>query len=232
VKKSAFLALLLAALPAGAPPPISPFPAALAPEGSAAPNARIWAFGEGAPTPEEAGFAVNTAGAPVEGALASIGAGLVFTPSAPLDDGALVSVLVSSAGGELSATFTVGGPADETPPTLDVAEVIDAPRVTLIIGVEGTDDVGLAGFLAKDGDAVTSAAPPGFVLQAAADDEGCADVVAVDLAGNESEPARVCAPVAPDGGDPPIEPPGCPGCAGDPSAALLLAPLLLWRRRP
>ncbi len=240
------VAAVLCASRAGAPPPLSQFPSALRPDdgATAPPNARIWAFGADAPAVAQVGFAVSVDGAPIDVVTVSMGCCVVVaTPATPLVVGDVVSVLVTSAGAEATAAFTVAGVADDVAPTLSTPVVIDAAGGSLILGVAGDDDVDLAGFLARHGDVVVSAATDDVVLEAPVDGLGCVDVVAVDLAGNESPPQTACAPDddADAGPTPdPEPPPSCGASAVAPyadaapragAATLGVLALLLARRR-
>lgn len=237
---SCLLVVTLYAARAGAPPPLSGFPADLRPtDGTAAPpNARAWIFGKDAPPLAQIGVAVAEGGTPVDVTLAALGCcGVNVTPITPFSDGATVQVTASSAGGELSASFVVAGADDVTAPTLAEPVVLDDSGGALVLGVGGDDDGALAGFLARSGPDVVGAGPPGRVLEATPGPDGCVDVVAVDLAGNESVARRACrAPVPDDGGvlaDGGAEPvTGCSqGCGGSGELAALFAPLFWLRLR-
>lgn len=139
-----------------------------------------------------------------------------------------VSWLVTTASGEQEVTFVVGSADDVTTPTLTTAALLDDAGGTLVIGVEGNDDVGLAGFVARDIDGaqdIVSAASPDHVL--VVEDVACVDVRALDLAGLESAPVRVCAGEGEGEGE--GEPPRG-GCFGGAPAMLLMFPVLRRRR--
>jgi hypothetical protein len=167
----------LFAPPAGAPPPLPPFPAVLLPDGlGPVPRVpRLWAFGESAPPLSQIGAAVVVDGAAVATTLEARGCCLVeVVPARPLETGEAVTLLVTTASGELQVDFTVGDIDDLTPPTLDTATLLDDAGGALVIGATGSDDVGLAGFLARapDTDEIRGAASPDHVL--VVDDATCA----------------------------------------------------------
>ncbi len=175
---------------AGAPPPLSPFPDRLLPdEASTAPrNTRLWIFGENAPPAAQVGVAVTAAGQPVDVVVTALGTSGFVVELAPFAGNAL-EVFVSSAAGDVDAAIGIGGVADDVDPALLVAAVID-DRAGLVLGLEGSDDRGLAGFLARRGGVVVGATAFDRLLRV---DGPCVDVSAVDLAGNESPATTLCA---------------------------------------
>jgi len=184
-------AALLIPFDAGASPPLGAFPATLEPGSGTAPsNTRFWAFGTDAPPLRDIGFAVSLDGVPVSVQVEAMGCCVVVATRTATTSGAAYAV-VSSAGIDLSVNFLIGGAVDTTPPVLTSAAVLDT-GLQLIIGTDGNDDLALAGFLARVGTEVRGAAPPRYVLKARPDPEGCVSVTALDLAGNESAPQRVC----------------------------------------
>ena len=213
--------ILVAALWAsasGAPPPVGDFPAVLAPDGITAPkNTMLWAFGRSAPSLDQIGFVASVAGTPLAMTPTSFGCCAVIARPAFVA-ATTVDVLVTTAGAERTARFLVGARDDTTAPTLTLAGLIDSRGGGLVIGAEGNDDTGLAGFIARVGDRVT-AGPVDAALVVS--DARCAAVVAVDLAGNESAAREVCAPdeqtdAGPDpvdGGPDPVD--GGPDDGGD-----------------
>lgn len=215
--------LLLWAGRAGAPPPLGSFPAALAPTdgASAPPNASVWAFGTGAPPPSGVAVVVTADEGPIAGEVARLGCCLLrFSPAAPLVVGTTVDAWVSSPGGERAATFAVGGAADVVSPTLSPPAVLEDAGGRLVLGIEADDDVAVAGALALVGGEVVSGAPGDALLTVDVEAGGCVDVVAIDLAGNESDAREVCAETSepgPDGG-PGSEPPPF-GCASSSSSS-------------
>lgn len=181
----------LAATRAGAPPPVGAFPAALVPDAVTAPlNTKLWAFGRAAPAVDDIGFAVRENDVAVVVTPRALGCCAVVVDSA-FAAGSVVDVLVTTAGAERAARFTVGPIADITPPVLTSAGLIDDSGGGLVVGAEGSDDIGLAGFIARH-DRVVVAGPVDTALVVA--NTRCVDVVAVDLAGLESAPQTVCAP--------------------------------------
>lgn len=193
---------------AGAPPPLGGFPAVVAPAdgATAPPNARVWAFGADAPPPSSVGVSIDVDGTAASFTKQALGCcGIVVVPDAAL--AGTVDVVVA----EATASFAIGGAPDETAPTLDAPAVLDEGE-PMVLGVQGDDDVALAGFLAKHGDAIVSATSTDATLAAPTDADGCVDVVAVDLAGNESAPRRACRAVEPPDAGPGEPPPGG-GCA-------------------
>lgn len=238
---AALLVVGLYAADAGAPPPVSGFPAELAPDGTTAvpSNTRLWVFGEDAPPLQQVGATATRGGEILDVALTALGCCVVRAElGAPLAVDDEVSAVVTSAGGDVSATFVVDRGPDETRPYELVATVLDDSPGVLVLGVEGDDDVALAGFFARVAGEIVGAAPLGFTLVATRGDARCVDVVAVDLAGNESDPLEVCSALSPDDDPPPASdaPADDPGfsCAQSRSPSLwlaLVAALALSRRR-
>ncbi len=235
---------------AGAPPPVGNFPAALVPDAVVTPlNTKLWAFGRGAPALDAVGFAARDNDGAVTLTPLSLGCCAVVA-SGEFVAGSVVDVLVTTAGAERGARFTVGEIDDVAEPLLTSAGIIDSSGGGLVVGAEGSDDVGLAGFIAR-ASSVVVAGPVDTALIIA--NTRCVDVVAVDFAGNESAPRTVCAPDEPvvdagpdpvidagpdpvdagpdpvDGGDDVDQPACATGAAG--SASLLAFSLLLFRRR-
>lgn len=224
-------------------PPLGSFPAAIAPtEGSGPPpGALIWAFGEDAPA--NAGVALlvdpNTVSATTERLGCCV---LRITPDVPLQDGDEATVVVSHAGVDAESTFTCAGAADTSAPTLTDATLLDYSGGRLTIGVAGEDDRALAGFLARNDGDVVSAAALNTLLRPPAAPGDCVSVTAVDVVGQQSAPATLCAPADPepidagprDAGDADAGPGPTPGgcdCAGGASMALLPLVSLARRRR-
>ena len=193
----------LCAARVGAPPPVGDFPAELAPDVVTAPlNTKLWAFGRAAPVLDAVGFAARENGAALALTPTRLGCCAVVA-SGEFIAGSVVDVLVSTAGAERTARFTVGAADDVVPPALTSVGIIDASGGGLVIGAEGTDDVGLAGFIARH-DGVVVAGPVDKALVIAG--TRCVDVVAVDLAGLESAAREVCAPdESPDAGPDPVD---------------------------
>ncbi|MCC7383649.1 MAG: hypothetical protein IT384_17545 [Deltaproteobacteria bacterium] len=199
VPAAVFMAVLLFAGPAGAPPPIPNFPASLRPASGNAPfNTKVWAFGDEAPPLAQIGLALVVGGAPVDLSVAAMGCCAVVGTLGNARTGSATAV-VTTPGAELRADFTIVGVADSTAPVLTTADLIDASGPRLVIGVLGSDDTALAGFLARVDGEVTGAVSTGYVLEATPGPDGCVSVTPVDLAGNEGAPRVVCAP-RPDGG--------------------------------
>ena len=242
-------AVVLAALgltrPAYAPPPIGGFPASMLPaSGSTAPaNTLLWAFGTGAPAPAQTDLTLTLDGAPVAlekrryGCCTILGARTATTAG-------VASALVRGLQNEVPTTFTITATVDTRAPELTSARVLDDDGVRLLIGAEGTDELGLGAFAARVDGAVVNAVPPGLLLEVRA---RCADVVAVDLAGHESAPQRVCGAIpdagvpsdagAPDsgtsadaGGDAP-DSEGCTTTPSTPALSLVLGLLIALRGR-
>lgn len=237
VKRLVVIAALLAASRAGAPPPISSFPAVILPrDGSDPPrNTRYWAFGRDAPPLASVGVALTVNGTPLVLDVSAQGCCLVqgrlTDPLNAADTGVFT---VSTSGSELTSNFVVYDHIDVLPPGLADVTVLDFAQGRLVIGVQGNDDHEIAGFLARTAgaDDVVGAAPYGYVLEAPATAGACVDVSAVDLSGNESSRVPACAPAEGEGegeGD------GDGGCACSQSAltpgALALAALYRGRRR-
>lgn len=231
------------AMPAGAPPPLANFPAALVPsDGSSAPaNTRLWAFGKDAPPVGGIGVAVTTGAGAVPGAVARLGCCLVsFTPTNAFPLGE-VSALVTTGGAEATSVFTVEDEDDDTPPTLDEPVALDDRPGAIVLAVEGDDESLLAGFVARLDGEVVSAAADGFLLEVRGyPADTCVEVTALDAAGNESAPRTICDVGEPDAGTPEAPEPMEPGCSatgvpspGVPGLALsaLFGMLLLGFRR-
>jgi MYXO-CTERM domain-containing protein len=162
-------------------------------------------------------------------------------PTSPLPAEKQISALVTTSGAELTSQFSTGVSPDDALPTLSTVSILDE-QDGLVLGVDGEDTLGLAGFLARVAGEVVSAGPPDFVLQTTVGLDGCVDVTAVDFAGNESPAQRVCRSVdagtvvpAQDAGAVPPQPrQGCTcssprGPGGFAAAYMLIA--VLWRRR-
>lgn len=252
MSRSPLLVLALVALyagRAGAPPPLSGFPSEVRPLSSDAvpENARVWIFGKEPPPLAQLGASATVNGAPVGVSLRAEGCCLVVGElGADLATGDQVRVIVTHAGGDVELQLVPDAPADHVPPTLIEPFVLEELPGALVLGVEGDDDVALAGFLARSDEEVLGAAPPGFVLEVALGARRCAEIVAVDLAGNESAPHEVCTslpdeddgpsddagPSSDGGGEAPLDTPSCHCAAGrtGPSALSGLLPLALLAR--
>jgi len=175
---------------AGAPPPLGGFPADVLPHDRAPPNLRLIAFGHPVPRLDEIGASLVVDGTVTAIDVAAFGPdALTLTPRTPLSAGARGVVTVGAGGNDVESVFVVDAAADVVPPVLTVAAVIDDSS-GLVIGVEGSDDVALTGFVARADGAVVGATAPGFVLLAAVDT--CVDVTALDAAGLESAATRLC----------------------------------------
>ncbi|MCC7072979.1 MAG: hypothetical protein IT383_16775 [Deltaproteobacteria bacterium] len=235
MQRLVFVAVLLAATRAGAPPPISSFPALILPsDGSDPPrNTRYWAFGRDAPPLSSIGVALSVNGSPLVLDVVALGCCLVqgrlTEPLAAADTGLFT---VSSAGSELTSAFVVYDHIDVQPPGLADVSVLDFAQGRLVIGVQGNDDHEVAGYLARapGADEIVGATPYGYVLEAPASSGACVDVSAVDLSGNESNRVPACAPAEGEGegeGD------GGGGCACSHSTLTpgALALVALYRRR-
>lgn len=160
-------------------------------------------FGEDAPSVEQIGGSALLDGAAIGVDLVALGCcGARGELDAAVEVGAEVSVVVTSPGGEVSTNFILHTSDDVIPPTLSSPSVLDDGPDTLVLGVEGDDDVSLAGFLARANGAVVGAGPAGFSLSARRGPQRCVTVVAVDLAGNESEPREVCSELSSDDAGP------------------------------
>jgi hypothetical protein len=242
-------AVVLAALgltrPAYAPPPIGGFPASLLPaSGSTAPaNTLLWAFGTGAPAPAQTDLTLTLDGAPVPLEKRRYGCCTILGARSAATSG-MASALARGAQNEVPTTFTITATVDTRAPELTSARVLDDDGLRLLIGTEGIDDLGLGAFAARVDGAVVNAVPPGLLLEVRA---RCADIVAVDLAGHESAPQRVCGAI-PDAGVPsdggqadtgatadaggtPPDSEGCSTTRGTPGLGLGLGLLLALRRR-
>lgn len=223
---SAFACCVVAVLSfaprATAAPPQGEFPAALFPEeaSSVPSNFRVFAFGKNAPSPSDIGLVLRFGSGPVEGDIQQFGCCLlVLRPAALLPEGE-ATTLLSFEGTDLEATFSVEAGVDDTPPTLQSVFVIDDRPGALVAAFEASDDGQVVGALARlDGELVQSA-PVGTLLEMRDAAAGsCFEVTALDIAGNESEPVRVCdqgagddGGVQADGGptdEPEPEPVGC-----------------------
>jgi len=175
---------------AGAPPPLGGFPADVLPHDRAPPNLRLIAFGHPLPRLDEIGASLVVDGTVTAIDVAAFGPdALTLTPRTPLSAGARGVVTVGAGGNDVESVFVVDAADDVVPPTLTVAAVIDDSS-GLVIGVEGSDDVSLTGFVARADGVVVGATAPGFVLLAAVDT--CVDVTALDAAGLESPATRLC----------------------------------------
>ena len=190
---------VLAAARAGAPPPISSFPADVAPSNAqhAPHNAHVFLFGTNAPPRDQLGVVVTVNAVPVAASallLTRLGCCLVRVDlPADIEAPADVAITATAPGGEVSSAFVLDAAADLNAPTLEEPALLDDVNGHLVIGVHGTDDVALAGFLVQDGDTVLSATSTRFVLEADVRPGRCVDVRAIDLAGNLSPPQQVCA---------------------------------------
>ncbi len=237
VKRLVVIVTLLVATRAGAPPPISSFPAVILPKDGSDPprNTRYWAFGRDAPPLSSVGMALTVNGGALTLDVTAHGCCLVqgrlAEPLAAADTGLFT---VTSPGAELTSTFLVYDHIDVLPPGLADVSVLDFAQGRLVIGVQGNDDHEVAGFLARapGADDIVGATPYGYVLEAPAAAGGCVDVSAVDLSGNESNRVAACAPAEGEGegeGD------DGGGCACSPAAlspgALALPALYRHRRR-
>lgn len=223
VSRSSLLVLVVFAIPAlhaaraGAPPPISSFPAEVRPlaSDSIPTNTRVWIFGKDPPPLSRLGASATVNGQPAGLSLRQEGCCLVvgeLGSEVNVDDD--VRVILTHAGGDVDLLFTTTAPADDTPPTLATPFVLDEAPGSLVLGVDGNDDLALAGFLARSGSDVLGAAPPEYVLEVELGERRCAEVVAVDLAGNESEPREVCTTLRPDDEEAPDGGPAAPADAG------------------
>lgn len=235
-------ALVLAPGRAWAPPPISAFPSVILPApGTTAPsNARIWVFGSNAPPVDRIGVELTIDGIVVPNQLAAVGCCAVTATLQNARPGT-VSATVTGTRNAVHTTFTLTRSTDVTAPVLDSARLLDDSGGQLVIGASGTDEGGLAGYVARSGGTtVEGAVPPGLLLIVRPSGDRCVDVTAVDLVGQESAPRRVCGTVSTtdagiaDGG---IVDGGGGGCAttrGDPSLFFLalLIRSTAGRRRP
>ncbi len=197
------LPTLLVVRPAFAPPPISTFPAALLPAtGSTAPlNARVWAFGADAPAVDRVDFVVRMGGAPVDAELSALGCCAISARVTTATTGeALARVRGTTT--ELTSQFTFTATVDVTPPELLSARAIDDDGVRMVLGADGTDDQGLAGFVARVDGQVRNVVPPGLLLPVTVGGDRCVEVTAIDRAGLESPATTVCGRAAPDAGVP------------------------------
>lgn len=233
--------------PAFAPPPISTFPAVVLPGiGSSAPlNARVWAFGAGAPAIDRVDFVVRIGGAPVAAELSALGCCAISARVTTATSGE-ASARVRAGTTELTTQFTFTRTVDVTSPELTSARALDDDGAKLTIGADGTDDLGLAGFVARVDGQVRNVVPPGLLLPVTVGGDRCVEVTAIDLVGQESAPTTVCGTAAPDAGVPPADA-GVPsadagsggeddgGCSavGPSTTGLwaLLAAAVLWRTR-
>lgn len=190
--------LLLYPRLAFAPPPISAFPASLLPAAGVAPlNTKIWVFGADAPPLAQIGLGLSIEGTPAPLDVEALGCCAIRGTLRAARTGS-ASAVVTSAARDIRTEFSISAAMDTTPPTLLAADLLDS-QGRLTIGVRGSDDLGLAGFLARGAGEVRGAVSPGFVLTARPDPAGCVTVTAVDLAGNESPSREVCG-ASPDAG--------------------------------
>ena len=215
------LTLALAALP-----PLPAFPSELRPRDlSTAPaNAAIFALGDPAPPATQVGFAATVDGAAVTLEPTSVGCCVVTARfPAQLTEGSSVSVDVTAAGQDKTATFTVG-PADSTAPTFleDPAVVSSGPLgndYQLVIGVKADDDTQIGMITATHNGDVVGATVDGFVLTATLPDftgtRACVDVVVTDVANNATPAKQVCATVAPSGEGEGTPPPNGAECEAE-----------------
>lgn len=250
--------VVLAAVAAAALPPVAPFPAALSPAGATLPaNGRVLVFGSSPVSLADIGVAATREGALLSTTAAAIGCCTVAIAfDDPLTEGDQISLGVSGPGGDASATWTVG-PADVSPPTvglIEVVQVVSASRLTppmtpregpahlLTLDLAAVfDDIEVAALASYDDDGalVTLEPPSGAPFErvrtgvVGAVDEACVHVEALDTSGAASTRQRVCAPVPRPTDD--DEPGGCSAAAPSRSGvgwpALALAGVLLLRRR-
>lgn len=181
-------AFLFGASAARASPPLGAFPDVVVPEGSAPANARIFAFGANAPRAEDLGASVTANGVVLTPEIVTVGCCLVEVRAA-IPPGAAVAVVIVTSSGDRTLQFTAGNTIDSVAPVLTTAGIISQTETSLIVGLVGTDEEGLAGFLGRVDGSIVSAAPAGRAMSVSAD---CVDVTALDLAGNESAPTRLC----------------------------------------
>lgn len=217
------------ALPAGAPPPLPPFPSAVLPSGPAPLNTRLWLVGTDAPAPAQVGLSLTINGSAATAPPLEREGCCVLSAVSTLVAGDDVDVFVTSAAGDASATFVVGANADLTPPLLQTAILLDEANVWTI-GVNASDDVGLAGAWARSAESVAFATVDN-VVQIRTPSAGCVDVSAVDIAGNESAAQTLCgtppadAGVPDDDGDDKLDDdPPASGC----NSATMPAPAVAW----
>jgi hypothetical protein len=235
------LSSLLLATRSGAPPPLSRFPDVVTPVSGTAPsNTFVWAFGDPAPAPADVFISARIGNTDVTPVVERATAEFIQWRIPGMLEGDAVTFRIAYVDAEANGSFTVG-PADTTQPTLSRADLLVTDLMGLTIGVVATDDTAVAGAFGRsvnDNALIAATAVDRLLIV----DDGCANVTAVDLAGNESAVNVVCAPddfgegegegdVGEGEGEGEGDEGEDGGCAGSPAGVACVLALLLRRRR-